>query len=174
MSEIKNYKIDIVKRTKEILTDNYFEFEQNEREVTFLMNCLLGLIIAITEAEKENRILLRGNIDEDFIENLHEKIGFIYSFRIDEDLTNHDMTDINVKVGHKENLIGKDKFWLINKIRNCIAHQNIFGINKEKKWVGVRIWNVSNSKKDFEIVSTIDELKLFAIDLAEKFIAINE
>jgi hypothetical protein len=159
MSEIENYRIDIVKRTNEILVDYYPVFQENDREVTFLMNCLLGIIIAITETEKDSRNYLRGNIDDDFIKFIPEKIGFILSKNIKEDLTTCDLTEININVGHKLNLIGRDKFWLLTRIRNCIAHQNIFGINENKKWIGVRLWNMNNSKKDFEIVFTIDELK---------------
>ena len=67
MGAIEKYKIGIVKRTKEILQDYYPTFQEKDREVTFLMNCLLGLIIAITEAEKSDRKLLQGKIDEEFI-----------------------------------------------------------------------------------------------------------
>jgi hypothetical protein len=174
MSEIKNYKIDIVKRTNEILVDFYPIFKEDDREVTFLMNCLLGIIIAITENEKDSRNYLRGNIDDDFIKFIPENIGFIIAKNINEDLTNFDLIEINVKVGHKLNLIGRDKFWLLSKIRNCIAHQNIFGINENGQWIGVRLWNMNNSKKDFEIVFTIDELKSYAIELASKFISTNQ
>jgi len=174
MGAIKEYKVDIVERTREILINFYDKFEEDEREVTFLMNCLLGLIIAISESENQNRNLLRGNIDENFIENISDTIGFVQSIRLKEDLTNQDLTNIKVNVGHKNDLLGKDKSWLMSKIRNCIAHQNIKGINREGKWVGVRLWNNNNSRKDFEIVFTIDELKSFAIDLAEKFIVKNK
>lgn len=174
MSEIKNYKIDIVKRTKEILVDFYPVFKENDREVTFLMNCLLGIIIAITENEKDSRNYLRGNIDDDFIKFLPEKIRFIITKNIKQDLTNFNFTEINVNVGHKLNLIGRDKFWLLSRIRNCIAHQNIFGINENEQWIGVRLWNMNNSKKDFEIVFTIEELKSYAIELASKFLSANQ
>jgi len=173
MTAIEKYKIDIVTRTKEILINYYPKFEENDREVTFLMNCLLGLIISITEVEKEKRKLLRGNIDDDFITNIPEKIGFIQSKNISEDLTNIDLTETTLNVGHKKDLIGKDKFWLMSKLRNSIAHQNIFGINKNDKWFGIRLWNINNSKKDFEIVFTIEELKRFSIELAESFLEIR-
>ena len=77
MGEIKIYNIDIVKRTKEILDDYYVEFEKRGREVTFLMNCLLGIIIVITETEKRNRNLSIGEIDENFIQYIPDKIGFV-------------------------------------------------------------------------------------------------
>jgi outer membrane protein assembly factor BamD (BamD/ComL family) len=90
MGAIENYKIAIVKRTKEILQNYYPTFEQEDREVTFLMNCLLGLIIAITEAEKIDEKILRGKIDEKFIRNIPDKVGFIQLKIIDLDLVDKD------------------------------------------------------------------------------------
>jgi hypothetical protein len=173
MTEITEYNINIVKRTKEILNDYYPVFEENDREATFLMNCLLGLIISITEIEKGERKLLRGSIDDEFIKNIPEKIGFLISRNLSENLANLDLIEINVHVGHKNDLIGKDKLWFISKIRNSIAHQNIFAINKNGKWDGVKLWNLNNSQKDFEIVFSLEELKIFAIDLAKKFLEIR-
>ena len=174
MGAIEKYKIEIVKRTKEILQDYYPIFIEKDREVTFLMNCLLGLIIAITEAEKIDKKLLRGKIDEEFIRNIPDKVGFIQLRRLDLDLADKDLTEINLNVGHKSDLLGQDKFWFITKLRNCIAHQNIYGINEDSEWIGVRLWNINNSKKDFEIIFTIDELKNYAIELATNYLEINQ
>ena len=52
MSAIENYKIEFIKRTKEILEGNFQILEEKDREVTFLLNCLLGLIVTISENEK--------------------------------------------------------------------------------------------------------------------------
>ncbi|MGA2782434.1 MAG: HEPN family nuclease [Smithella sp.] len=174
MGAIEKYKIEIVKRTKEILQDFYPTFIKEDREVTFLMNCLLGLIIAITEAEKIDKKLLRGKIDEEFIRNIPDKVGFIQLKRIDLDLADKDLTEINLNVGHKSDLLGRYKLWFITRLRNCIAHQNIYGINEDSKWICVRLWNINNSKKDFEIVFTIDELKNYAIELATKYLETNQ
>jgi hypothetical protein len=54
------------------------------------MNCLLGLIIAITEAEKIDEKILRGKIDEKFIRNIPDKVGFIQLKIIDLDLVDKD------------------------------------------------------------------------------------
>ncbi len=170
MGEINKYSIDIIKRTKEILENNYKKFEKEDREVTFLMNCLLGLIIAISENEKRKRRIIKKTIDESFLNMIPSKIGFINSKSIQQDFTDTDLTKLCLNVGHKEELIGKDKLWFINKIRNGIAHQNIYGINKNKLWVGVGLWNENNGKKDFEIVFTIKELKGLAIKLAKEYL----
>lgn len=171
MGEITKYKIEIIKRTKEILENDYPTFKEKDREVTFLMNCLLGLIIAISENEKKTRTVLKGNIDDEFLYLIPERIGFLNSKKIKDDLTNSDLTQISINVQHKDNLISKDKFWFVNKIRNAIAHQNIYGINENQKWVGVRLWNMNNDKKDFEIIFQTDELKNFALKLAEMYLA---
>lgn len=174
MTAIKNYRIDFIKRTKEILEENFQSFEEKDREVTFLLNCLLGLIVTISENEKTEKKVFKDNIDNDFITLVPDKIGFVKRNRVDVDLTHVDLTELNVKVGHKEDLKRKNKFWLIKKIRNGIAHQNIEGINENDKWIGVRLWNNTNTfKKDFEIIFTIEELKSFAIALSDKYLDVQ-
>ena len=138
MSEIINYRIDFIQRTREILEANYQSFENKDREVTFLLNCLLGLIVTISENEKREKKIFKDNINDDFLTIIPDKVGFVESYRVDDDLTSTDLTELNVKVGHKNDLKGKSQLWFINKIRNGIAHQNIKGINEDKKWIGVR------------------------------------
>lgn len=170
MGQIANYKIDIIKRTSEILNTHYPHFEDNDREVTFLMNCLLGLIIAIFENERVSRKILKGNIDDNFLSFIPDKLGFLNARNLSDDLTNIDLTQIYINVQHKDKLHLKDKYWFVNKLRNGIAHQNIQGINDNGKWAGVRIWNINNDKKDFEIIFQIIELKTFVNKLAEMYL----
>lgn len=170
MSEIGNYKIDIIQRTKEILESDSNEFAEKDREVTFLMNCLLGLIIAISENEKKEKKVLKGVIDAPFLSLIPDKVGYLNAKEVSDDLTKSDLTEISINVQHKEKLVLKDKLWFVNKIRNAIAHQNIEGINKAGEWSGVRLWNTNNDKKDFEIIFQIDELKKFALKLAEMYL----
>lgn len=170
MSEIGNYKIDIIQRTKEILESDSNEFAEKDREVTFLMNCLLGLIIAISENEKKEKKVLKGVIDAPFLSLIPDKVSYLNAKEVSDDLTKSDWTEISINVQHKEKLVLKDKLWFVNKIRNAIAHQNIEGINKAGEWSGVRLWNTNNDKKDFEIIFQIDELKKFALKLAEMYL----
>lgn len=174
MSAINIYRIDIIKRTKEILEENFQSFEEKDREVTFLLNCLLGLIVAISENEKRKVKVFKGNIDTDFLTLIPAKIGFVEGRQLDADLTNADLTELSVKVGHKPALKKKSQLWLINKIRNGIAHQNIEGMNENGKWVSVRLWNSdNNARKDFEVIFVIEELKRFAIALADKYLEVE-
>ena len=174
MTATNNYRIDFIKRTKEILEGNFQSFREKDREVTFLLNCLLGLIVTISENEKRRNKVFKGNSDTGFLTVIPEKIGFVENDQADTDLTNTELTELNVKVGHKNDLKRKSKLWLINKLRNGIAHQNIEGVNENDKWVGVRLWNTNNeSKKDFEIIFMIEELKSLAIALSDKYLEVE-
>ena len=172
MSAIKNYKIDFVTRTKDLLNDNFSDFENKDKEVTFLLNCLLGLIVNVSENEKKSNLTIKGNIDEDFLSNIPDKIGFVIKKQHKKDLTNTDLTDIQTKVGHKTELKNYNKLWFVNKLRNGIAHQNIEGINDNHKWVGLRLWNTNNDVKDFEVIFTIDELRKLALKIADEYLTI--
>lgn len=175
--ETENYKIDFVARTKEILEEDYSHFEGKGREVTFLLNCLLGLVVTISENEKENQQVFQGKIDDDFLELIPDKIGFYLNpEQVNPEQESCILIDVSsvecrVRVGHKKELRKKTKLWLINRIRNGIAHQNIEGISKEGQWTGVCLWNIDKkSRKDFEIIFTIDELKNFAIGLSSRYL----
>lgn len=170
MSAINNYKIEFVKRTKEILEENFQSFTDKDREATFLLNCLLGLIVTISENEKKKQKVFKSTIDNDFLALIPDKIGFIKKNQSETDLTENTLPHLCVHVGHKNDLIGISQLWLINKIRNGIAHQNIEGVNENNIWVGIRLWNTNDSKKDFEIIFTIEELKNFALALSTKYL----
>jgi hypothetical protein len=175
MTASKDYPIDFIKRTQEILTDYYQDFQSKDREVTFLLNCLLGLIITIAESEKRKERIFKGNIDDSFLLLIPDKIGFIHSNKLAMEFTKENLTEVmevTVMIGHKNDLKEKKKSWFLNKIRNSIAHQNIEAINNEdEKWIGVRLWNINyDNKKDFEIIFTIEELKKFAIELSKKYL----
>jgi len=175
MTEIKNYPIDFIKRTQEILLEHYQHFEDKDREVTFLLNCLLGLIITIAENKKREETIFKGNIDEQFLSLIPDRVGFIDSKKLNIDLTEKDLTEVTINVGHKNDLKKKAKSWFLNKIRNGIAHQNIEQINEDEKWIGVRLWNIDyDRKKNFEIIFTIEELKKLAIELSRKYLTVNE
>jgi HEPN pEK499 p136 len=169
---IENYKIEFVQRTREILETDFIHFKSKDREATFLLNCLLGLVVLISENEKLTKTVFKGRIDQDFLSFIPEKIGFAQkNIESSVDLTETERSQFAISVGHKPELLTKDKLWFINKIRNGIAHQNIEAINQEKTWIGIRLWNEYQSKRDFEIIFTMEELKNFAISLADKYLS---
>ena len=174
MSAVNKYNKEFVRRTKEILENEYKNFQKKDREVTFLMNCLLGLIIAVSENSKESATPLKNNINEEFLKYIPEKVGFIINGRKAlehaQDLTNMDNTKIESKIGHKKELSDEAILFLITKLRNGIAHQHIKVVENNKQWTGVKIWNMYNEIKDFEIEFTIEELKNLAIKIAEIYL----
>lgn len=171
MSAIGYYPIDFVKRTKDLVLKNFDKFKDEDSEVTFLLNCLLGLIVSVSENEKKSNKTFKGKIDDDFLLNLPDKIGFIINNSNDNEISNTNLFEINTKIGHKDDLKTRTKLWFINILRNCIAHQNIQAINDDTKWVGLKLFNTNNSDvKDFEIIFTIQELKDLSIKIAEEYL----
>lgn len=172
MGAIENIKFDFVERTKDILVNGYDFFKENDREVTFLLNCLLGLIVTVSENKKD---IFNGRIDDEFLKFIPEKLGFVKSKTDGCNLITSD--EIMNKVLHKVDIksIENGKKFFIEKIRNGIAHQNIEPINESGKWVGVKIWNENKSgNKDFEIDFTVEELKKFALKIADDYLEANK
>ena len=174
MSSIRNREA-FVRRTKEILERKYDYFkEEEDREVTFLLNCLLGTIVAVSENEKKTKKKLSASvIDGEFLDLIPDKIGFLknvkgkYGVKRKYDLTNPETHHFDFEVGHKADLKGKEKSWLLNKIRNGIAHLNMEWENELGKCKDIRLWNEPRRDiRDFEIVFAVDELKKLAIELS--------
>jgi len=171
-----DYPNEFVKRTLRLLKENFHIFNEKDIEVTLLLNCLLGLIVTVRENKKRNKLsFFDDDIDDHFLTFVPAKVGFVDSKPVSEsyDLTKMNMNESNVSVSHKDDLKKKPKFWLIDKIRHGIAHQNIEGVNHGGKWVGVRLWNGSNKgkKKNFEIVFTIKQLRKLAIEVSNKYLS---
>jgi hypothetical protein len=71
--ESTNYPKDFVERTKKLVETHYECIKTtNELEVTFLINCLLGLIVAVAENGKATGLVK----DKDFLRNI-SKVGFL-------------------------------------------------------------------------------------------------
>jgi hypothetical protein len=165
MKEI-NYPKDFVERTKKLINTHYDCIKKTSKlEVTFLINCLLGLIVAVAENGKGKGLIKEKN----FLGSI-EKIGFLKKDTTKQNLISSDETTI--KVAHKESL-GEYKYeWFLTKIRNAIAHQHIEPINKDEKWTGVKMWNEpTDGIKDFEIELTNTELKELALKIAEEYLS---
>lgn len=172
--ECNDYPNEFVKRTRRLLKENFHIFKEKDIEVTFLLNCLLGLIVTVSENKKRNKSsFFIDNIDDHFLTFVPAKIGFVDNIPVSEsyDLTKMNVTESNVPVGHKDDLKKKSKFWLLKNIRNGIAHQNIVGVNRGEKWVGVRLWNRRRKMKNFEIVFTIRQLRKLAIEVSNKYLS---
>ncbi len=179
MSEMRDRK-EFVKRTKEILKKEFYNFVHKDREVTFLLNCLLGLIVTVSEIEKaEGNKVLDGEIDDKFLALIPKKIGFVNEKDgVDEDLgliNKKTVAELNIHVCHWDELSRKKKSWLLSKIRNGIAHLNIEWENDNEKIKAIKLWNKpfgpkNAKKKDFEIIFEIEKLRKFAIGLSTKYL----
>lgn len=156
----------------EILENNFPEFQEKDREVTFLMNCLLGIIVSISENRKMSNSIFSNKIDVKFLALIPEKIGFITSYTNINKLMNVNLKQRSVGIGHKHELKTKTKIWFINKIRNAIAHQNISAVNKDGNWVGVILHNKYNNIVDFEIEFSVKQLKRFTKELGKEYLDI--
>lgn len=92
-----------------------------------------------------------------------ERISFVDLPDNEIDLLSN-VTIINIK--RKADLTSKPKSWFLVKIRNGIAHQHIKDIIEDGKWTGIKLCNLKNKIKDFEIILTEKELKNLAIKIA--------
>jgi hypothetical protein len=170
VSEIKNYKIDFVERTREVFLNDFDYFKSKGREVTFLLNFLLGLIVTVNEVKGKNKAK-KGKI-EDLSEYIPDKIGFLKKGFEKNHLKDSLINSIEIQIGHKDDIsLQFDKQDFLLKIRNGIAHQHIEGISRDGIWEKIRLWNVKDSKIiDFEIIFTIEELKNLAIKIADDYL----
>ncbi|MDR0619699.1 MAG: hypothetical protein LBG17_07375 [Bacteroidales bacterium] len=169
-----DYKKEFGTRTVEVLEKGYRPLTTLGREVTFLMNCLLGTIVVISQKEDDRKKAARAVEEAKIEENktkaakVVEEVGVRNSFldgEINEDFFNK--LDIPVK----QVLNVDDRLDFISNIRHGIAHQHIKeknGMNdkNENTWKGVII---KNPDQNFEIEFTTDELRKFAINLAKKY-----
>ncbi len=175
MSEMKNRK-DFVRKTNEMLRENWEYLQSKDKEVTFLLNCTLGLIVAIAEDEKiaknSFKTLFKDKFNRIFIDLLPKRIGFVDSKEMVYDDLTMDGAEVNVTVGHKDDLVEKDAPWLLKKIRNGIAHLNITFENEGGQIKTIRLWNnpIHNKRlRDFEVVFEIKEFRDFATELSNRY-----
>jgi hypothetical protein len=170
--KLNDYPKDFVKRTKELVSKHYECVETTSGlEVTFLINCLLGLVVAVVENGKAKGLVK----DKDFLKGI-SKIGFLKK----NTKENAEQTDliskdkVEIEVWHKEYL-DETYGWFLHKMRNAIAHQHVDSQNENEKWVGVRMWNETNAGvTDFEMELTNEELKDIAMGIAEDYLEQNK
>ena len=184
--EIVYYEIEFVERTKELIEKQYEKIRKIEQlEVTFLINCLLGLIVAVIENHKKETTF-KGNVDGLFADKIPDKVWYRKQdkrkdyYKILKDAKDKDtpclikerLYEFTIKT--KSDLRGGyTKSDFIAKLRNAIAHQNIFVGNKDGQCETVRMWNERNGCVDFEIEFTIAELREFALYIAAEYLKLK-
>ena len=160
MGAVNNYNTEFPQRTLKLLKsfqDKEIDYNLN---VTFLMNCLLGLIVTAVE-NSERRQLIVGNADEELLDllpaSLELKVG-------NQDLSVHP----------KSILKTRGKLSTLKKIRNSIAHQHVEPHNRNNNWVGVTLWNVHpRDGIDFRIELTTAQLNSLATYITSNYLQAN-
>jgi len=160
MGEVNNYNTEFPQRTLKLLKsfqDKNIDYELN---ITFLMNCLLGLIVTAVE-NSERRELIIGNVDDELLNflpnNVELKIG-------NQSLANY--TKVILKT--------RGKLSVLKKIRNAIAHQHVEPHNRDNNWVGVTLWNVNPQNEiDFRIGLTTAQLNSLANYITNHYLQAN-
>jgi len=160
MGAVNNYNTEFPQRTLKLLKsfqDKKIDYKLN---VTFLMNCLLGLIVTAVE-NSERRQLITGNVDDDLLnllpENIELKIG------------NQDLSILP-----KATLKARAKLSTLKKIRNAIAHQHVEPTNQNNNWIGVTLWNVNPQNEiDFRIKLTTAQLNSLATYITSNYLQAN-
>lgn len=160
MGAVNNYSTEFPKRTLKLLKsfqDKKIDYKLN---VTFLMNCLLGLIVTAVE-NSERRQLIQGNVDDEMLgflpDNIELKIG-------NQPLQVHPKTAVK----------NRGKLSTLKKIRNAIAHQHVEPDNQNNNWVGVTLWNVNPQNEiDFRIKLTTAQLNSLANYITNHYLQAN-
>lgn len=184
---IHDYPKEFVERTLKLLDECFDDVKSKDLEVTFLLNCLLGLIVATYEQLD----LCQGDFFEkrlaetDILQFVPTKIAKVdfkeFNKRLKDEINKKSLigqlpetisieSEIVIQ-GFKmaKNLTLKE---FIKNIRNGIAHQNLMATSQSENWAGVRIWNHNNHGiKDFEVEFSIAQLKKFAHFIGKSFLA---
>jgi hypothetical protein len=185
--ELRDYPLEFVERTIDLI-DKVSTFAKREGlDVTFLLNCTLGMIVATSENIElcDSQYFKKRICELESNKIFPTKIAYIdfnNDFKAYRDKINK--TSLLTLDGSTFSIASKihvNKYnqarnltlvSLLKKIRNGVAHQNIMPINQDKVWEGVRIWNHNKyGIKDFEIEFKVSELKQFALFLARKYVS---
>ncbi len=156
MAMIYNFDKDFVKRTEEVLLSCY---KNTEYEVTLLLNCLLALVSLPLE---RNKVTANGNSDIkiiNFQKNCKSKLR-------------------ELKNSYKEEKFNPNDKYILNHIRNAIAHLHI---SLEESSYNGQIQNIilrdsRNIQKfnvkdyNFAINISVENLKKFAIYVANEYL----
>lgn len=142
---MQEFQVDFVKRSINIL-NNY----DGEYPFSNLLNCTLGLIIL--PFEKGNNI--------EVWEKLIEEIDALKGIQIN-----------NFSPKYKKNDEPKSLINFLRRIRHAFAHQNIFPINENQKFVKVQITNQSNGVEDLNVIFNESQLRCFALFIANTYLA---
>lgn len=160
MAAINDYSNEFPRRTLKLLR-SFMDHDINyDLDVTFLMNCILGLIVTAVE-DSVRRDLIQGNVDNEMLNSFPENVELKIGNQILQEYP-------------KEVLRARGKLSILKKIRNSIAHQNVEPINENDIWVGVSLWNIHpRYGMDFRIKLTTAQLYSLANYITQQYLQVN-
>lgn len=160
MGAVDNYSVEFPRRTLKLLQSFEAKNIDYNLNVTFLMNCLLGLIVTAIE-NSERRQLINGNVDDEMLSFLPDNVEL-------------KVANQNLKEYPKSVLKTRGKLATLKKLRNSIAHQHIVPHNRNNNWVGVTLWNVHpRDGMDFRIELTTAQLNSLANYITNHYLQAN-
>jgi HEPN pEK499 p136 len=175
MSESTNYPVDIVERTR-ILLNKSHAFG-SEYEVTFLINCLLGILIAANEFDgRKGKKVGNKSFSQSSLNIIPSNLSFFDRKEAIDRITlgNNNISWQNLSKTDLSTNSNKSKYnlgWFLGKIRNSIAHQHIEAINTEGQWTAIKLWNEPQAGIiDFEIEFSVPSLKELALFVANIYL----
>jgi len=178
----KNYNKDFVQNTIYVLNKNFESIKKQNLEVTFLINCLTGLIITTHEKIGTTKnTVFNMNLEElPNYNKLPSKRAYLnYNkgmTKLKDQLSKHNLLDLIGNLTIDFDISDCSDMRLIeflNKIRNGIAHQHIEPIDHNGQWEGIKFWNIKDKVNNFDTIFTVEELKDLSIFIAEKYLQIN-
>lgn len=164
MTEYTNITIDFISRTKDILNKLT---DLTEYDVTLLLNCCLGLIGMPSEKYS-------GNANNHAI--FSKKLMDVFND------PSWGITENSIKIPKsKKELANKKLTYLVKKIRNGICHFHIKAEayadlttkNKIIEKINIKDKHPKTNSLNFEIELSIEQLKTFAIKLADEILKSN-
>ena len=153
----KNYNEEFPKNTRKILETYYDSIKKDTGlEATFLLNCLLGLIVIVYEKNKDKLDNIKVSYFSDCLPDSYEYLN-----------------GSSIKTRKKEQYKDAKAKSFVKRIRDGIAHQHITAnSDADENWISVTIKDFSNEgknkgKENFVITISIEQLKRLAIAISE-------
>ncbi len=155
MDEVKEFDVDFVERTKEILGAY-----NGTRDMSIILNCLMGLVIFPFEKIKAT--------NDSFWDT---ELSAITDFPI---FKQHKFEPIEKIKNAKVTYYPKTLRTLLRKVRNGIVHTHIEAINDNGQFAAVGIRNYFEPKTktylDMHLEFSQEQLRVFALFIADEYL----
>lgn len=171
---IQNFDISFIERT----LGNLKKYE-GEYDFTMLLNSLLGLLIVPNEyniAKKRSfKYPFLGKNISNFssIKEIFRSKSYSFLDKNKKEIKQPKfrwLTDGGKELTIDDITLGS----FLRRIRNGIAHFGFSPVKEDSHWIGVIIRNSKNDKMNMEVYFEEDELRTFALFIAEKYLATAE